>query len=120
MGLIAPATCSGDARASSDSQRDQAHLRGLESESIHIIREVVAESERPSLLYSVAKDSAGLLHLVRKAFYPAPPPLPLLHVDTRWKFRTMYAMRDKVGAAEGMLLLVHKNEERQAPGVTPF
>ena len=72
------------------------HLQRLEAESIHIMREVVAESERPVMLYSIGKDSAVMLHLARKAFFPAAPPFPLLHVDTTWKFRDMYALRDRV------------------------
>jgi sulfate adenylyltransferase subunit 2 len=120
MGLIAPEACGVDAERRPALGRDRGYLRALESESIHIIREVVAEAERPVLLYSVGKDSAVLLHLVRKAIYPAPPSLPVLHVDTGWKFRAMYAMRDQAVAAAGMSLVVHKNEERQAAGVTPF
>ena len=80
------------------------HLQRLEAESIHIIREVVAEAENPVMLYSVGKDSAVMLHLARKAFYPAPPPFPLLHVDTTWKFRAMYELRDKMAE---MLSLIH-------------
>ncbi|MDF0545306.1 phosphoadenosine phosphosulfate reductase family protein, partial [Sphingobium sp. H39-3-25] len=75
--------------------RTLTHLERLEAESIHILREVVAEAERPVMLYSVGKDSAVMLHLTRKAFYPSPPPFPLLHVDTTWKFREMYALRDR-------------------------
>ena len=71
------------------------HLQRLEAEAIHIMREVVAEAERPVMLYSVGKDSAVMLHLAKKAFYPSPPPFPLMHVDTTWKFRDMYALRDK-------------------------
>ena len=74
------------------------HLKRLEAESIHIIREVAAEFERPVMLYSIGKDSAVMLHLAKKAFFPSPPPFPLLHVDTTWKFRDMYAMRDQVAA----------------------
>ena len=96
------------------------HLDRLEAESIHIIREVVAEIERPVMLYSVGKDSAVMLHLARKAFYPAPPPFPLLHVDTTWKFRDMYALRDRMAAESGMELLVFKNPEAEARGINPF
>ena len=96
------------------------HLEQLEAESIHIMREVVAETDRPVMLYSVGKDSAVMLHLARKAFYPAPPPFPLLHVDTTWKFRAMYELRDKVAAASGMELIVHKNPEAEAQGINPF
>ncbi len=96
------------------------HLQRLEAESIHILREVVAEAERPVMLYSVGKDSAVMLHLARKAFYPAPPPFPLLHVDTTWKFRDMYALRDRAAAEAGMDLIVHRNPEAEARGINPF
>src|ERR1700754_460788 len=96
------------------------HLQRLESESIHIMREVVAEAERPAMLYSVGKDSAVMLHLARKAFYPAPPPFPLLHVDTTWKFRDMYALRDRAAREAGMELLVHHNPDAMARGINPF
>jgi sulfate adenylyltransferase subunit 2 len=96
------------------------HLQRLEAESIHILREVVAEAERPVMLYSVGKDSAVMLHLARKAFYPAPPPFPLLHVDTTWKFRAMYELRDRMAAESGMELLVHQNPEAKAQGINPF
>ncbi|MET0307839.1 MAG: sulfate adenylyltransferase subunit CysD [Sphingomonas sp.] len=96
------------------------HLQRLEAESIHILREVVAEAERPVMLYSVGKDSAVMLHLAKKAFYPAPPPFPLLHVDTTWKFRAMYDLRDKAAADAGMDLLVHHNPEAQEKGINPF
>nr|WP_262423594.1 sulfate adenylyltransferase subunit CysD [Brevundimonas denitrificans] len=92
----------------------------LEAESIHIIREVAAEIERPVMLYSVGKDSAVMLHLARKAFYPAPPPFPLLHVDTTWKFRAMYELRNRMAAESGMDLLVFKNPEAEARGINPF
>lgn len=95
-------------------------LGALEAEAIHIFREVVAECERPVLLYSGGKDSAVLLHLARKAFFPAPPPFPLLHIDTMWKFREMYAFRDQAAAAAGMRLLVHRNPEAEAEGINPF
>jgi len=96
------------------------HLQRLEAESIHIMREVVAEAENPVMLYSVGKDSATMLHLARKAFYPAPPPFPLLHVDTTWKFRDMYALRDRVASESGMTLLVYQNPEAAARGINPF
>jgi sulfate adenylyltransferase subunit 2 len=96
------------------------HLQRLEAESIHIIREVVAEAERPVMLYSIGKDSSVMLHLARKAFYPAPPPFPLLHVDTTWKFRAMYEMRDRMAAEAGMELLVHRNPEAERLGINPF
>jgi len=96
------------------------HLERLEAESIHIMREVVAEAERPVMLYSVGKDSAVMLHLAKKAFYPAPPPFPLLHVDTTWKFQAMYALRDKAAKDAGMDLLVHQNPEALDKGINPF
>ncbi|MEI7877276.1 MAG: sulfate adenylyltransferase subunit CysD [Planctomycetota bacterium] len=97
------------------------HLRQLEAESIHIFREVVASFERPVMLYSIGKDSAVLLHLAMKAFYPAKPPFPLLHVDTGWKFREMYKLRDEYVAKElGLELLVHMNPEGVAAGIGPI
>ncbi len=96
------------------------HLQRLEAESIHILREVVAECEKPVMLYSIGKDSATMLHLAKKAFYPAPPPFPLLHVDTTWKFRAMYAMRERMAAEMGMQLLVWHNPEAKALGINPF
>ena len=96
------------------------HLQRLEAESIHILREVAAECARPVLLYSIGKDSAALLHLARKAFYPGPPPFPLLHVDTTWKFRAMYDLRDRMAAESGARLIVHHNPEAQALGINPF
>jgi len=96
------------------------HLDRLEAESIHIMRETVAEAARPVMLYSIGKDSAVMLHLARKAFFPAPLPFPLLHVDTTWKFRDMYALRDKVGAEDGIELLIYKNPEAEAKGINPF
>ncbi len=96
------------------------HLDRLEAESIHIMREVVAEADRPVMLYSVGKDSAVMLHLARKAFYPAPPPFPLLHVDTTWKFSDMYALREKAARDAGMELLVYQNPEAIARGINPF
>ena len=96
------------------------HLQRLEAEAIHIMREVVAEAARPVMLYSVGKDSAVMLHLARKAFYPAPPPFPLLHVDTTWKFRAMYDLRDRAARDAGMELIVHRNPEAEARGINPF
>ena len=96
------------------------HLDDLEAESIHILREVVAEAERPVMLYSVGKDSAVMLHLAKKAFFPAPPPFPLMHVDTTWKFRAMYDLRDKAAADAGMELIVHQNPEALERGINPF
>ena len=95
------------------------HLQRLEAESIQILREVVAECERPVMLYSIGKDSAVMLHLATKAFYPASPPFPLLHVDTTWKFRAMYEFRDAMAARLGMQLLVHVNQEGLARGISP-
>ena len=100
--------------------RSLTHIEQLEAESIHILREVVAEAERPVMLYSIGKDSAVMLHLARKAFYPAPPPFPLLHVDTTWKFKDMYALRDRVAAESGMELIVYRNPEAEARGINPF
>ena len=100
--------------------RTLTHLERLEAESIHIMREAVAESERPVMLYSIGKDSSAMLHLARKAFHPAPPPFPLLHVDTTWKFRAMYEMREKMAAESGMELLVHQNPECIERGINPF
>jgi sulfate adenylyltransferase subunit 2 len=96
------------------------HLQQLEAESIHIIREVVAEFDNPVMLYSIGKDSAVMLHLARKAFYPAPPPFPLLHVDTTWKFREMIQFRDRMAADCGFDLIVHINEEGVSRKVSPF
>lgn len=96
------------------------HLQRLEAESIHIMREVVAECAKPVMLYSIGKDSAVMLHLAAKAFYPSPPPFPLLHVDTTWKFRAMYEMRERMAAELGFELLVHKNPDALARGINPF
>jgi sulfate adenylyltransferase subunit 2 len=96
------------------------HLQRLEAESIHIIREVIAESEKPVMLYSIGKDSSVMLHLARKAFHPAIPPFPLLHVDTTWKFRDMYVMRERMAKESGMELLVYKNPEAVEKGINPF
>jgi len=96
------------------------HLQVLEAESIHIMREAVAESERPVMLYSMGKDSTVMLHLARKAFYPSPPPFPLLHVDTTWKFREMYEFRDKVAAEDDVELIVHQNPEALVASINPF
>ena len=96
------------------------HLERLEAESIHIVREVVAESEKPVMLYSVGKDSSVMLHLARKAFFPSAPPFPLLHVDTTWKFRAMYDMRDRMARDSGMQLIVYRNPEALQRGINPF
>jgi sulfate adenylyltransferase subunit 2 len=96
------------------------HLEELQAESINIIREAVAESEHPVMLYSVGKDSTVMLHLARKAFYPSPPPFPLLHVDTTWKFREMYSFRDQIAKEAGVELIVHQNPDALAAGINPF
>lgn len=96
------------------------HLERLEAESIHIMREVVATCDNPVMLYSVGKDSAVMLHLAKKAFYPAPPPFPLMHVDTTWKFQAMYELRDRAAREAGMELIVHKNPEAVEKGINPF
>jgi sulfate adenylyltransferase subunit 2 len=96
------------------------HLERLEAEAIHIMREVVAEAENPVMLYSVGKDSAVMLHLAKKAFYPSPPPFPLLHVDTTWKFQDMYNLRDKAAKDAGMELLIYHNPEAVERGINPF
>ena len=96
------------------------HLQRLEAESIHILREVVSEVERPVMLYSIGKDSAVMLHLARKAFFPSPPPFPLLHIDTTWKFRAMYELRERMARESGMELLVYQNPEAKARGINPF
>ena len=96
------------------------HLQCLEAESIHILREVVAETARPVMLYSIGKDSAVMLHLAMKAFFPAKPPFPLLHVDTTWKFKAMYEHRARMAKESGMELLVHINADGIAKGINPF
>ena len=100
--------------------RTLTHLERLEAEAIHIMHEVVAEAEKPVMLYSVGKDSAVMLHLARKAFYPSPPPFPLLHVDTTWKFKAMYELREKAARDAGMELLVYQNPEAIERGINPF
>ncbi|MFM7377135.1 MAG: sulfate adenylyltransferase subunit CysD [Erythrobacter sp.] len=96
------------------------HLARLEAEAIHIMREVVAQAEKPVMMYSVGKDSAVMLHLAKKAFYPSPPPFPLLHVDTTWKFQEMYKLREKSAEDAGMELLVWQNPEAAEKGINPF
>jgi sulfate adenylyltransferase subunit 2 len=96
------------------------HLQRLEAESIHIMREVVAEAQKPVMLYSMGKDSAVMVHLARKAFAPGPPPFPLLHVDTTWKFRAMYEFRDRIARDSGMELIIYQNPEAKARGINPF
>ena len=98
----------------------QTHLERLESEAIEIMREVVSEAENPVMLYSVGKDSAVMLHIAKKAFYPSPPPFRLMHVDTTWKFQEMYALRDKAAKDAGMELIVHQNPEAKEKGINPF
>ncbi|MGB5779262.1 MAG: sulfate adenylyltransferase subunit CysD [Allopontixanthobacter sediminis] len=100
--------------------RNLTHLERLEAESIHIMREVVSETAKPVMLYSVGKDSAVMLHLAKKAFYPSPPPFPLMHVDTTWKFKDMYALREKAAADAGMNLLVYRNPDAESRGINPF
>lgn len=96
------------------------HLKQLEAESIHIMREVIAEFENPAMLYSVGKDSSVMLHLLQKAFYPAPPPLPLVHVDTKWKFKEMIEFRDRRAKEVGMELIVYSNPKGDELGISPF
>jgi sulfate adenylyltransferase subunit 2 len=96
------------------------HLKQLEAESIHIIREVAAEFENPVMLYSIGKDSAVMLHLALKAFYPAKLPFPLLHVDTGWKFKDMITFRDNMAKTHGFDLIVHQNKEGRDAGINPF
>jgi len=113
------ATASSTAESASSAQM-LTHLQRLEAESIQIFREVVAECERPVMLYSIGKDSAVMLRLAMKAFYPSKPPFPLLHVDTTWKFKAMYEMRERMARESGMELLVHRNPEAEARGINPF
>ena len=108
------------AKAPAITPKTLTHLQRLEAESIHIMREVVAEAERPVMLYSIGKDSAVMLHLAAKAFYPSKPPFPLLHVDTTWKFRAMYEMRERMAKELGFELLVHKNPEAVERNINPF
>ena len=96
------------------------HYKQLEAEGIEIIREAVAGSRKPVMMYSIGKDSSVMLHLARKAFYPAPPPFPLLHIDTTWKFQDMYAHRKKMAEESGMELIVHTNPQGQKAGINPF
>jgi sulfate adenylyltransferase subunit 2 len=112
--------CAPPSRESRRMSRTLTHLERLEAEAIHIMREVVAEAERPVMMYSIGKDSAVMLHLAKKAFYPAPPPFPLLHVDTTWKFKDMYALREKAARDAGMELLVWQNPDALERGINPF
>ena len=107
-------------RAEHQAADSLSHLDRLEAESIHIMREVVAQAENPVMLYSVGKDSSVMLHLARKAFFPSPPPFPLMHVDTRWKFQAMYDFRDYMAKESGMDLLVHINPDGVAKNINPF
>ena len=100
--------------------RSLTHLDRLEAESIHIMRETVAEADRPVMLYSIGKDSAIMLHLAKKAFFPGTLPFPLLHIDTTWKFKDMYALRDKVAGEPGIRLIVYSNPEAERQGINPF
>jgi sulfate adenylyltransferase subunit 2 len=129
MTVTAPVALSTKEAAPTELKRDSravhdnlplTHLQRLEAESIYIIREVIAEVERPVMLYSAGKDSAVMLHLARKAFYPSIPPFPLLHVDTTWKFKAMYEHRDRMARESGMELLVHQNPEAKQGGINPF
>ncbi len=96
------------------------HLKQLEAEAIHIIREVAAEFDNPVMMYSIGKDSSVMLHLARKAFHPGKPPFPLLHIDTTWKFREMIRFRDQMAQEAGMDLIVHTNQEAKSQGINPF
>ena len=96
------------------------NLNYLEAEAIHIIREMISESENPVMLYSIGKDSAVMLHLIKKAFYPSFPPFPLLHIDTTWKFKEMYKFRDKIAKDVNMDLIVYQNPEAKKKGINPF
>ncbi|MBK7252287.1 MAG: sulfate adenylyltransferase subunit CysD [Gammaproteobacteria bacterium] len=117
MSSTAPAAAS---VASASQPLQLTHLQRLEAESIHIFREVVAECDKPVMLYSIGKDSSVMLHLAMKAFYPASPPFPLMHVDTTWKFRAMYDFRDRMAREVGMELIVHVNPDGLARGISPF
>ena len=110
----------GSIAAASATTATLTHLQRLEAESIYILREVVAECDKPVMLYSIGKDSSVMLHLAKKAFYPAKPPFPLLHVDTTWKFRAMYEFRDRMARELGMDLIVHVNPDGLAQGINPF
>ena len=121
--MSAPAaggTGASTASASPAASTGLTHLQRLEAESIYIMREVAAQAERPVMLYSVGKDSSVMLRLALKAFYPGKPPFPFLHVDTTWKFREMYAFRDRMAAEHGLEMLVHVNREGLASGINPF
>ncbi|PSJ21818.1 sulfate adenylyltransferase subunit CysD [Halomonas sp. ND22Bw] len=113
-------TAEGSSAAAGLTPRRLTHLQQLEAESIHIIREVAAEFANPVMLYSIGKDSSVMLHLARKAFYPGPPPFPLMHVNTTWKFREMIEFRDRMAAESGMELIEHINQEGVEAGINPF
>ena len=123
-GQLAPMMAASPAHEVSDEatlrHRATSHLRRLEAESIHILRETVAEFRKPVMLYSIGKDSSVLLHLATKAFHPGRPPFPLLHVDTTWKFREMIAFRDRRSRELGLELIVHTNRDGLSQGITPF
>jgi sulfate adenylyltransferase subunit 2 len=114
------AAISGTVARSAAQPTTLSHLQRLEAESIHIMREAVAQAERPVMLYSIGKDSSVMLRLALKAFYPAKPPFPFLHIDTTWKFREMYEFRDRVAQQHGLEMLVHVNQEGLARGINPF
>ena len=118
--FVAPPTNGDYARAPGGASRTMSHLDRLEAEAIHIMREVAAEAENPVMLYSIGKDSSVMLHLAAKAFFPSRPPFPLMHVDTTWKFRDMYAHRDRIAKELGFDLIVHVNEEGLKQGIGPF
>jgi len=113
-------TSAGESAAAQLSAGRLTHLQRLEAEAIHIMREAVSESDNPAMLYSVGKDSSVMLHLARKAFYPSPPPFPLVHVDTTWKFQAMYEFRGRAAEEAGMDLVVHQNPECIERGINPF
>ena len=102
------------------SKKQLTHLKRLEAESVHIIREVIAEFDNPAMLYSVGKDSSVMLHLAQKAFFPAKPPFPLVHVDTTWKFKEMIEFRDKRAKEVGMDLIVYINPKGKELNISPF
>jgi len=116
---LLPTEPSGPA-ADAHARATRTHLQQLEAESIHILREVVAEAERPVMLYSIGKDSTVMLHLAMKAFYPAPPPFPLLHIDSTWEFQDMYALREGIARRYGVEMLVHHNPEAVRLSINPF
>lgn len=118
--MIAPAAGNGAVASPPTEATGLTHLERLEAESIHIMREVVAQAERPVLLYSIGKDSSVMLHLALKAFHPGRPPFPFLHIDTTWKFREMYAFRARMAAEHSLQMLVHVNRQGLEMGINPF